>query len=97
MRVTQSGAQAFRENVLFTHRGLSGPAILQISSYWQGGRKIVVDMLPGLDAYEFLLERKASRPKAELKTILGEVLPARLATWIAAAAVGQPCHRRYAE
>jgi predicted Rossmann fold flavoprotein len=77
--VTQCGAQAFRENVLFTHRGLSGPAILQISSYWREGRSIAVDMLPGLDAYEFLLERKASRPKAELKTILGEVLPARLA------------------
>ena len=77
--VTACEGQAFRENVLFTHRGLSGPAILQISSYWQEGRKIAVDMLPGLDAYEFLLERKAARPKAELKTILGEVLPARLA------------------
>jgi predicted Rossmann fold flavoprotein len=77
--VTQCEAQAFREHVLFTHRGLSGPAILQISSYWREGRKIVVDMLPGRDAYGFLLERKASRPKAELKTVLGEVLPARLA------------------
>jgi predicted Rossmann fold flavoprotein len=52
---------------------------LQISSYWREGRKIVIDMLPGQDAYGFLLERKASRPKAELKTVLGEVLPARLA------------------
>ncbi len=77
--VTQCGEKAFRENVLFTHRGLSGPAILQISSYWREGESIAVDMLPGLDAYEFLLERKAGRPKAELKTILGEVLPARLA------------------
>jgi predicted Rossmann fold flavoprotein len=77
--VTTCEGQAFRENVLFTHRGLSGPAILQISSYWREGRSVAVDMLPGLDAYEFLLERKASRPKAELKTVLGEVLPARLA------------------
>jgi predicted Rossmann fold flavoprotein len=77
--VTACDGQAFRENVLFTHRGLSGPAILQISSYWREGRSVAVDMLPGLDAYEFLLERKASRPKAELKTVLGEVLPARLA------------------
>jgi predicted Rossmann fold flavoprotein len=77
--LTRCKDQAFRENILFTHRGLSGPAILQISSYWQEGRRITVDMLPGQDAYEFLLERKAVRPKAELKTILGEVLPARLA------------------
>jgi predicted Rossmann fold flavoprotein len=77
--VTACDGQAFRENVLFTHRGLSGPAILQISSYWREGSRIAVDMLPGLDTYEFLLERKAGRPKAELKTILGEVLPARLA------------------
>jgi predicted Rossmann fold flavoprotein len=71
--------KAFREHALFTHRGLSGPAILQISSYWPEGGKILVDMLPGEDAYRFLLERKASRPKAELKTILTEKLPARLA------------------
>jgi predicted Rossmann fold flavoprotein len=77
--VTACDGQAFRENVLFTHRGLSGPAILQISSYWREGSRIAVDMLPGLDAYEFLLERKGTRPKAELRTILSEVLPARLA------------------
>jgi predicted Rossmann fold flavoprotein len=76
--VTTSGEAAFHENVLFTHRGLSGPAVLQISSYWHDGA-IKLDMLPGRDAYEFLLERKAARPKAELKTVLGEVLPARLA------------------
>jgi predicted Rossmann fold flavoprotein len=69
----------FRENALFTHRGLSGPAVLQISSYLPPGETLVLDMLPGQDAYEVLLERKASRPKAELKTILAEFLPARLA------------------
>jgi len=77
--IVQCGRRAFREHVLFTHRGLSGPAILQISSYWIEGEKILLDMLPGLDAYGHLLERKASRPKSELKTILGEKLPARLA------------------
>jgi predicted Rossmann fold flavoprotein len=77
--IAQCGRKAFREQVLFTHRGLSGPAILQISSYWPEGEKIILDMLPGQDAYGVLLERKASRPQAELKTVLGEKLPARLA------------------
>jgi predicted Rossmann fold flavoprotein len=57
------GKRAFREATLFTHRGLSGPAILQISSYWRQGT-IKVDLLPGQDAQAFLLERKRSRPKA---------------------------------
>jgi predicted Rossmann fold flavoprotein len=74
-----TGKRKFHEAALFTHRGLSGPAILQISSYLTPGGNLVLDMLPGQDAYELLLERKASRAKAELKTILGEFLPARLA------------------
>jgi len=69
----------FREAMLFTHRGLSGPAILQISSYWQPGEPILLDLLPELDVGAFLIERKKSRPKAELKTILAEILPSRLA------------------
>jgi predicted Rossmann fold flavoprotein len=77
--VAAAGKMSFRENALFTHRGLSGPAILQISSYWREGSEIRLDMLPGQDALKFLLERKASRPKAELKTVLAEILPARLA------------------
>jgi predicted Rossmann fold flavoprotein len=77
--VARCGRHAFRENILFTHRGLSGPAILQISSYWQEGTPITLDLVPDLDATDFLLARKKSRPKAELKTILGEVLPNRLA------------------
>jgi predicted Rossmann fold flavoprotein len=71
--------QSFRENILFTHRGLSGPAILQISSYWRQGDTIALDLAPALDACGFLLERKRSRPKAEPKTVLSEILPARLA------------------
>ncbi len=77
--VAACGKAAFAEAALFTHRGLSGPAILQISSYWKPGETIRLNMLPGYDAYAFLLERKLARPRAELKTILGEVLPARLA------------------
>jgi len=73
----------FRENILFTHRGLSGPAILQISSYWRKGDPIVIDLLPDLDAAAFLHDRKRCRPRAELHTVLSEILPARLARAIA--------------
>jgi predicted Rossmann fold flavoprotein len=68
--------------VLFTHRGLSGPAVLQISSYWRAGA-LTLDLLPGVDALGFLLERKRARPKAGLSGVLGEVLPARLAAALA--------------
>jgi predicted Rossmann fold flavoprotein len=73
------GKTRFREAVLFTHRGLSGPAVLQISSYWLTGQSISLDLLPGQDAEARLLERKAQRPKAQVETIVGEMLPARLA------------------
>ncbi len=81
--VASLGRTKFREAMLFTHRGLSGPAILQISSYWRPGREIAVDLLPDLDAASFLKERKRARPKAELRTILGEVMPQRLAQVLA--------------
>jgi predicted Rossmann fold flavoprotein len=77
--VVSCGRQSFRENILFTHRGLSGPAILQISSYWREGDVLTIDLLPTLDAESFLKERKRDRPKAELKSVLAEVLPTRLA------------------
>ena len=73
------GRRAFREALLFTHRGLSGPAILQISSYWREGA-VTLDLLPGVDAKAWLLERKRARPKAGLGGVLAEVLPARLAS-----------------
>ncbi len=79
----------FHEAVLFTHRGLSGPAILQVSSLWRAGDIISIDLLPGLDAPAFLIKRKRLRPKAELKTVLGEVLPNRLAQRLAADYPGQ--------
>ncbi len=77
--------QRFRENILFTHRGLSGPAILQISSFWKSGYAITLDLLPDIDANAFLVERKRSRPKATLQSVLAEVLPARLAQALALA------------
>jgi predicted Rossmann fold flavoprotein len=70
---------SFTENILFTHRGLSGPAILQISSYWREGETISLDLAPGFDALAALKERRHLRPNAELKTILGELVPQRLA------------------
>ncbi len=73
------GARTFRENILFTHRGLSGPAILQISSYWRGGHTLSIDLLPGIEADAFLRERRRTRPRAEPANVLAEVLPSRLA------------------
>ncbi|MDZ5647955.1 NAD(P)/FAD-dependent oxidoreductase [Nitrospirillum sp. BR 11828] len=72
-------AAAFREALLITHRGLSGPSILQVSSYWQPGQPITVDLTPDLDLGEHLKAAKRARPNAELKTILGDVLPRRFA------------------
>jgi len=80
-----AGRQTFQEAMLFTHRGLSGPAILQASSLWREGAAVQVDMLPGVDAYAILRDRKRSRPRAESRTVLAELLPARLAQALAAA------------
>jgi flavoprotein, HI0933 family len=71
--------RGFREAMLFTHRGVSGPAILQISSYWQPGDELLLDLLPGRDAAEWLRAQQKARPDAELKTVLSEVLPRRFA------------------
>jgi predicted Rossmann fold flavoprotein len=81
--IASFGAHSFRENILFTHRGLSGPAILQISSYWRQGEAITLDLAPGQDAETWLKERKRARPRAEPKTVLGELFPARLAQALA--------------
>jgi len=79
-----AGRETFQEAMLFTHRGLSGPAILQASSLWREGAAMRVDMLPGVDAYAVLRDRKRSRPRAEGRTVLAELLPARLAHALAA-------------
>jgi predicted Rossmann fold flavoprotein len=81
--VARAGKAGFREAMLFTHRGLSGPAILQASSYWREGAALTLDLLPERDAAALLLAGKRARPKAEPKTILAEFLPTRLAQALA--------------
>lgn len=76
-RVTCNGV-TFRENILFTHRGLSGPAILQISSYWNDGDTVEIDLLPDLDLAEWLRAEKHRQTKTEWATALVERLPQRL-------------------
>ena len=83
------GGGRFRENLLFTHRGLSGPAILQVSSYWDGRAPLVIDLLPGLDAAAWLCSRAAS--DARLDNVLALHLPRRFAQqWCAAHDVALP-------
>ena len=74
-----SNNMSFRDQMLITHRGLSGPAILQISSYWQRASAVELNLLPDIDASAYLLEQQQSRGKTQLKTILSELLPKRLA------------------
>ena len=80
--VVSCGKTRFAEALLFTHRGLSGPAILQISSYWTAGQEISVDLLPQRDAFALLRQARSERPKQELKSVLSELLPRRLALHI---------------
>ena len=69
----------FDEGMLFTHRGLSGPSILQISSYWQESTPVQVDLAPGQNVAEQLIERRQISPKKQVKSVLSEILPSRLA------------------
>ncbi|NJD77691.1 MAG: NAD(P)/FAD-dependent oxidoreductase [Candidatus Methanoperedens sp.] len=69
----------FRGSILFTHRGLSGPAILQISSYWKRGDAIVIDLLPGTDIYSVFIERQLGKSKIGIHNVLSGFLPLRLA------------------
>ena len=87
--------QSFSNAMLFTHRGISGPAILQISSYWQAGDELAINFLPFTDADAWLRGRQASRPDAELKTVLGEFLPKRLAQRICEVELGSRPLRQY--
>ncbi|MEO8157208.1 MAG: NAD(P)/FAD-dependent oxidoreductase [Betaproteobacteria bacterium] len=83
---------SFRENLLVTHRGLSGPAILQISSYWQPGMDLSIDLLPDRSALEILESRDAS--ETLLANVLGEFLPQRFATrWVESNFENQPVKR----
>lgn len=81
--VVSCNGERFRENILFTHRGLSGPAILQISSFWQLGDAVTIDLLPDRDALAWLQDRQSARPDSELRTVLAEVFTRRMAARVA--------------
>jgi hypothetical protein len=76
--ITAEDGTVFRENLLFTHRGLSGPAVLQISSYWQSGEFVSINLLPECSLDEFLNEQRAAHPNQSLKNTLAMQLPKRL-------------------
>lgn len=76
--ITAENGTLFRENLLFTHRGLSGPAVLQISSYWQPGEFVTVNLLPDCDLEAFLNEQRGDHPNQSLKNTLAMQLPKRL-------------------
>ncbi|ATM99025.1 MULTISPECIES: NAD(P)/FAD-dependent oxidoreductase [Proteus] len=75
--VTAKNGTSFKENILFTHRGLSGPAILQISSYWQPGEYVSINLLPNIDLESFLQEKRQEHPNQSLKNTLSRLLPKR--------------------
>jgi predicted Rossmann fold flavoprotein len=83
------GATGFEEGLLFTHRGLSGPAILQISSYWREGEEIVVDLARGRDVFEELRKERSERPKLTLANVLAHFVPKRLGEQIAQRTFGE--------
>ncbi len=77
--VKSESGDSFKEAMLFTHRGLSGPAVLQISSYWREGENIIINLSPDQEALPWLKERRQAQPKAMAHTILSEILSRRLA------------------
>lgn len=76
--ITAEDGTVFRENLLFTHRGLSGPAVLQISSFWQPGEFVTINLLPDADPDTFLNEQRSAHPNQSLKNTLAMLLPKRL-------------------
>lgn len=76
--ITAEDGTLFREALLFTHRGLSGPAVLQLSSYWQPGEHITVNLSPDRDLHAFIEEEREAHPNQSLKNTLAKVLPRRL-------------------
>jgi predicted Rossmann fold flavoprotein len=92
--VVAHGKTKFREGMLFTHRGLSGPSILQISSYWREGDEIRVDMAPGVDALAALKAARTASPRQAVATVLSTLLPKRVAQLIAEDEEGAPENKR---
>ncbi|KFL36835.1 NAD(P)/FAD-dependent oxidoreductase [Arenimonas donghaensis] len=91
------GKARFDNAMLVTHRGLSGPAILQVSSYWEPGKELLLDLLPEHDIQAWLLERQREQPAAELRTVLADVFPKRFAqrlceTWLTSKPMRQFSH-----
>jgi len=83
--------QSFRDAMLFTHTGLSGPAILQISNYWEPGDPVTINLLPECDLTDAIAGWRRERPRAELKTLIGERLTKRLAErWMTLAGENKP-------
>lgn len=81
--IASCNGTSFRENLLFTHRGLSGPVILQVSSFWQAGDTVEINLLPDHDALSWLQQQQAERPNSELKTLLGEIFTKKMANLLA--------------
>jgi predicted Rossmann fold flavoprotein len=88
--IVACGKTSFDEALLFTHRGLSGPAILQISSYWRDGQDIVIDLAPGIDVLAALKQSRGDHPRQEMATALSGPLPKRLASIVAEGINGPP-------
>jgi predicted Rossmann fold flavoprotein len=93
--VVSFGKRSFRENLLFTHRGLSGPAILQISSYWEAGKPLIIDLMPDQDLREMFLQQRGS--KMLLGNFLAQYLPKRLAETVATQWLENKPLNQYAE
>ncbi len=81
--VASCNGVSFRESILFTHRGLSGPAILQISSYWREGEAVTIDLLPDTDAADWLDREREARPQQRIVSLLKTRLPKRFVDTIA--------------
>jgi predicted Rossmann fold flavoprotein len=77
--VARAGGRPFQEKLLFTHRGLSGPAVLQASSYWKPGGAVEIDLLPGVDLEAAMAERRSAGDRSQVRTLVGQWLPKRLA------------------
>jgi predicted Rossmann fold flavoprotein len=77
--VARAGRRSFREKMLFTHRGLSGPAVLQASAYWEAGSALEIDLLPDVDFASAMAHRRAAGDRSQARTLLADWLPKRLA------------------
>ncbi len=96
--VVSCGDSSFAEDILFTHRGLSGPGILQISSYWKPGDAIAINLLPELNAFDWFAAAQESAPKILLSSLMQRRLPKRLVqqlngAWFEDCRIGEVAHR----